>query len=234
MIASGMFRNYLHFGVRTASGSRRYEQDKHHRWCLDEAQIRQYHLTRTLHPQELWWEAIDLRERAMHIIDLGDGITAAPMVCEDLASLDEVADHMRRVGPSLVVAVLLDGPQLASRWPCRYSSVLTDDPGSAVLTLTSLGMAARSRPQGKPRSRTVAHWNSRRNGLREIELARGAAAILLRTSVESSTVWTADGRCHTDVPQLGLTDVRQLRARRPRRLHGTGGRGVTGDWDDCR
>ena len=204
-------RNYLHFGVRSAAGWRRYEQDKHHRWCLDERQIRQYHLTRSLHPKKLWWEAIDLRERALHIIDLGGGITAAPMVCEDLASLDEVADHVRRIGPSLVVAVLLDGPQIVTRWPCRYASVLADDPGSAVITLTSIGMAARSRPSGKRRSRVVAHWNSRLDGPCEIELARGAAGILLRTAVEDATAWTADGRCHRDVPRLRLADVRQLR-----------------------
>jgi hypothetical protein len=30
-------------------------------------------------------------------------ITAAPLVCEGLASLDEVADSVRRLGPSLVV-----------------------------------------------------------------------------------------------------------------------------------
>jgi hypothetical protein len=61
--ARGFGRNYLHFGVRGATGWDRYEQDKHHRWCLDEGQLRQYRLTR-----------------------------------------------------------LLDGPQLAGRWPCRYAA----------------------------------------------------------------------------------------------------------------
>lgn len=211
--ASGQGRNYLHFGVRTRGGWDRLEQDKHHRWCLDESQIRQYHLSRSLDPKKLWWEAIDLRERTLHVIDVGGGITTAPMVCEDLASLDEVADLVRRIGPSLVVAVLLDGPQLAPRWPCRYASVLADDPGSAVLTLTSYGMAARCRPPGKRRSRVVAHWNSRADGLREVELAPRASAVLLSTCVETSTLWTADGRRHEDVPRLRLRDVRQLRAR---------------------
>jgi hypothetical protein len=205
-------RNYLHFGVRGEDGWDRLEQDKHHRWCLDESQIRQYHLCRSLDPRKLWWEAIGLRERTLHVIDVGGGITTAPMVCEDLASLDEVADLVRRIGPSLVVAVLLDGPQLAPRWPCRYASVLADDPGSAVLTLTSYGMVARCRPPGKRRSRVVAHWNSRTDGLREVELAPRASAVLLSTCVESSTLWTADGRCHADVPRLKLCDVRQLRA----------------------
>ena len=138
-------------------------------------------------------------------------ITAAPMVCEDLARLDEIADLVRRVGPSLVVAVLLDGPQLTSRWPCRYSSVLTDDPGAAVLTLTSLGMATWSRPPGRRGSRVVAHWNSPVDGAQEIELAPRAAAILLSMSVETTTLWTADGRSHPDVPYLDLTEVQQLR-----------------------
>ena len=206
-------RNYLHFGIRGDGGWSRLEQEKHHRWCLDASQIRQYHLSKALDPKKLWWEAIDVRERALHVIDVGGGITTAPMVCEDLASFDEVADLVRRAGPSLVVAVLLDGPQLRSRWPCRYGSVLTDDPGSAVLTLTSYGMVRRCRPPGRPQSRVVAHWNSPADGLREVELAPRASAVLLSLGVESSTLWTADGRRHVDVPRLRLGSVRQLRPR---------------------
>jgi hypothetical protein len=128
--AAGTFgRNYLHLGVRTASGWDRHEQDKHHRWCLDGRQIRQYHLTRSLDPKRLWWEGVDILERTLHLVEIGGGVTAAPLVCEDLARLDEVADLVRRIGPSLVVALLLDGPQLSSRWPSRYASVLADDPG---------------------------------------------------------------------------------------------------------
>jgi hypothetical protein len=46
----------------------------------------------------------------------------------------------------LLIALLMDGPQLKSRWSGRYAGVLAEDPGSSVLTLTSLGMALRSRP----------------------------------------------------------------------------------------
>src|SRR5262249_25613712 len=119
-------RNYLHFGARGPAGWERYEQDKHHRWFLDEAQLRQYHLTRSLAPKKVWWESIDIRERIQHIVDLGGGLTVAPLVCEDLARLDEVADLVRRIGPSLVVSLLLDGPQISPRWPCRYASILVD------------------------------------------------------------------------------------------------------------
>ncbi|HSC50248.1 MAG TPA: hypothetical protein VLD16_08305 [Gaiellaceae bacterium] len=206
-------RNYLHFGVLGETGWSRFEQDKHHRWCLDDGQIRQYHLTRSLDPRKLWWEAIDVRERTLHVVDVGGRITTAPLVCEDLASLDEVADLVRRMGPSLVVAVLLDGPQLAARWPCRYASVLADDPGSAVLTLTSYGMAARCRPPGRRRSRVIAHWNSPADGLHELALAPRAQGVLLSARVEAATAWTADGRRHEDVPRLALAQVRQLHAR---------------------
>jgi hypothetical protein len=223
---SAFGRNYLHFGVRGAAGWERHEQDKHHRWCLDEDQIRRYHLTRSLDPRKLWWEAIDIRERTLEVVDVGGGVTVTPLVCEDLARLDEVADLVRRIGPSLVLAVLLDGPQLASRWSCRYASILADEPGSAVLTLTSYGMAALSRPPGMPRSRVVALWSSRPGGTREIELAPRACAVLLTAAIEGKTLWTADGRRHDDVPGLVLTSVRQLSAPAARRAGDASGRGA--------
>lgn len=209
--AAGFGRNYLHFGIRAETRWDGYEQDKHHRWCLDDSQIRQYHLSRALDPARLWWEAIDVRPRALHVIDLGDGTTVTPLICEDLARLDEVSGLIRTIGPSLVVALLLDGPQLAQRWPCRYASLVIDDPGSAALTLTSYGMATRSRPPGKPRSRVVAHWNSPADGLHEIELEPRSGGVLLSVIAEEATVWTADGRRHANVPQLRLEAVSQIR-----------------------
>lgn len=208
----GFGRNYLHFGVRTGKGWDHHEQDKHHRWCLDAGQIQQYHLASSLDPRKSWWEAVDIRARKLHVIDLGGGVTAAPLVCEDLARMDEVADVLRRIGPTLVIALLLDGPQLASRWPYRYASVLADEPGSAVLTLTSYGMASRAVPAGMRRSRVVALWNTVADGLHEIELAPGAQAISLIGGVRAKTVWTADGRRHQQVPDVVLAGVHQLRA----------------------
>ena len=108
----GLGRNYVHLGVHTRRGWGCLEQAKHHRWCLDESQIRQYHLTRSFNPSKQWWEGIDLPARTLQIIDVGGGATTAPLICEDLARLDEVADLLRRIGPSLVVGLLLDGPQL--------------------------------------------------------------------------------------------------------------------------
>ena len=208
----GFGRNYVHVGVRTTTGWRTYEQDKHHRWCLDGPQIAQYGLSRALEPRKLWWEAIELPARTVQIVDLGTGVTWAPLVCEDLARMDEVTDLLRRIGPSLIVAILLDGPQLSTRWPCRYASVLTDEPGSSVLTLTSFGMAVRSRPAGRRRSRAVALWSDRRGGRREITLNRGATAVLMTLRLDEHTVWTADGRRHEgSSPDLVLSEVHQIR-----------------------
>lgn len=208
----GMGRNYVHMAVRTGDRWTRFEQVKHHRWCLDDAQIRQYHLCHVLDPSKVWWEAIDIPARTMQIIDVGEGATTATLVCEDLARLDEVADLLRRIGPGLVVALLLDGPQLPQRWSCRYATVLSDDPGSAVLTVTALGMAVRSTPRGKRRSRAVAVWSDPTSGIHQIDLAHGASGVLLTTSVESTTMWTADGRRHDhNTPTIVLTGIHQLR-----------------------
>ena len=215
-IDGALGRNYVHFGALSDRGWQRYEQDKHHRWCLDGNQIRQYHLARSLDPAKLWWEAIDVRPRALNVIDVGGGATAAPLVCEDLARMDEVADLLRRIGPTIVVAVLLDGPQLSSRWPRRYAAILADEPGSAVLTLTAYGMVRRSRPEGLPLSRVIALWNDRLGGIQEIALARGAQGVLLETMVRPRTTWTADGRRHEMVPEIVFVGSRQIRSGRVR------------------
>jgi hypothetical protein len=212
---AGLAGNYLHLGVATPEGWYRFRQPKHHRWLLDRAQISQYHLSRVLDPDKLWWEAIELPARKVQVLDVGGGSTMVPLVCEDLARMDEVTDLLLRIGPTLVITVLLDGPQLDMRWSCRYASVLSDEPGSAVLTVTSFGMAVRSQPPGVPRSRAVAMWSDPSTGRHEIELGRGASGILITGSVAAKTVWTADGRCHpAGTPDITLTGVHQLRARR--------------------
>lgn len=217
---SGLGKNYVHLGICTSRGWQRFQQAKHHRWCLDPSQVRQYHLSAALDPKRSWWEAIELPPRTVEIIDLGNGATSAQLVCEDLARMDEVADLLRRIGPSLVVALLLDGPQLPQRWPCRYATVLADEPGSAVLTLTSLGMALRSQPAGTKRSRVVAMWNDATSALRQLELARGASGILIRASVARRTVWTADGRRHErSTPSITLMETHQLKAAREAASH---------------
>ena len=92
-----------------------------------------------------YWEHIGIQKRVLYFATL-NAMTWTVLVCEDLARQDPAADLIRAVGPNLLIALLMDGPQLSRRWPARYASVLAEDPGTSVLTLTSLGMAERSRP----------------------------------------------------------------------------------------
>lgn len=80
-------------------------QNKHHRWSLDENQIYQYHLAGALHPQVQWLEAMDVPPRSLQFVSLGEEITIASLVCQDLAETDEIADVIRAVGPTVVFAV---------------------------------------------------------------------------------------------------------------------------------
>jgi hypothetical protein len=205
--------NWLHLGVWFGGRWWRYRQNKHHRWSLDASQIEQYHLADTLPPAVRWWEAMAVPRRAVQVVELGEGVTLVSLVCEDLARLDEVADLLRAIGPTLVITTLLDGPQLASRWTARYASVLADDPGSAVVTLTSSGFAQRSRPAGRPASRVVSLWKDPVRGLREIPLEADAHAVLIRIQVGRTTRHSADGRPPVaNTANVSAEGVRQIRA----------------------
>jgi hypothetical protein len=172
-------------------------QRKHHRWSLDEAQIYQYHLGGVLHPHVRWWESMEVPRRSVQFVEVAE-LTLVSLVCEDLAQNDDVAELIRSVGPTIVLTALLDGPQLDSRWAARYASVLADDPGSAVMTLTSYGMVQRSRPRGRGASPVIALWKDPSRGVREIPLERGAHAVLLTVCTDRATRRSADGRIPVD------------------------------------
>jgi hypothetical protein len=205
--------NWLHLGVRFGGRWWRYRQNKHHRWSLDDSQIEQYHLAAALPQGVRWWEAMAVPRRAIQVVEVADGVTLVSLVCEDLARLDEVADLLRAIGPTLVVTTLLDGPQLASRWTARYASVLADDPGSAVVTLTSFGLVQRSRPPGRPVSRVVSLWKDPVRGLREIPLDEDGHAVLIHLEVGRTTRHSADGRRPVaNTANVSAESVRQIRA----------------------
>ncbi len=164
---------------------------------VDEPQIYQYHLGGALHPHILWWEAMEVPPRTIGFMEAHE-ITIVSLVCEDLAQSDNVAQVIRSVGPTLLVTPLLDGPQLTSRWSARYASVFADDPGSAVLTLTSYGLVQRSRPRGFNPSSVVALWKDAARGAREIPLEPGAQGVLLTACADRATRRSADGRWPVD------------------------------------
>jgi hypothetical protein len=100
----------------------------------------------------------------------------------------------------LLIALLMDGPQLKDRWAARYASVLAEDPGSSVLTLTSLGMARRSRPflratgrRAEP-SRVIALWRDAVNSEVEICLDAEENACVLSLECRRRKEYSADGR----------------------------------------
>jgi hypothetical protein len=190
--------NWVHIGVHVGGCWAHYRQNKHHRWFLDESQINQYHLAGALHPSVRWWEAMEVPRRSLQFLELSEGLTLVAVVCEDLARMDEVAELVRDVGPTLVVTILLDGPQLATRWTARYAGVLADDPGTAVLTLTANGMVERSRPTGVPPSTVVALWKDPTRGLREISLEHGATGVLVSLAATRTRRRVADGRTPVD------------------------------------
>lgn len=198
--------NWVHIGVSPilekrapATGSTRQRwfhvrQNKHHRWSLNESQIFQYHLGGALHPHILWWEAMDVARRTVQFVELGEELTLVCLVCEDLAQHDDVAEVVRSVGPTLVFTPLLDGPQLTSRSAARYASVLADDPGSAVATLSAYGMVQRCRPPGQPSSPVVGLWKDPVRGIREVPLEDGAHGVLLTICGDRALRRTADSR----------------------------------------
>ncbi len=202
--------NWVHIGINPAlekggfirdSGAIRWfhiKQNKHHRWSLDERQIYQYHLGGALHPGIRWWERIEIPRRQINFVELGDEVTLVSLVCEDLAQIDDVAEIIRSVGPTVVITPVLDGPQLSSRWAARYASVLADDPGCSVLTLSSLGMVQRCRPAGRPALPIIAMWKDPVRGVREIPLEFGAHGVLLTVCSENATRRTTDGRLPID------------------------------------
>jgi hypothetical protein len=164
-------------------------QSKHHRWLLNGDQIRRYHLGHVLDPNCKWWEKIDVSYRHCYVTLFRPQATLSVLVCEDLARYDPVLTVMNAIGPNLVIALLMDGPQLEQRWPGRYATVLADDPRSAVLTVTSLGMVLRSAMPGEVESREIALWKEPNGRARALKLPKGDHALLVtltRTAVETA------------------------------------------------
>jgi hypothetical protein len=169
-------------------------QSKHHRWKLEKSQINRYNLGAQLNPEYFWWERSNIHDRSCTFYFCRPGMSIAALVCEDLARIDPVQTVIRSVGPTLVVALLMDGPQAESRWSGRYATVLADDPGSAVLTLTSLALLERSATHDKPNKRQIGLWKGAEGVTREIVLPDKKHAVLVTLSRSSEVNSTIDGR----------------------------------------
>jgi hypothetical protein len=93
----------------------------------------------------------------------------------------------------------MDGPQLPDRWSARYATVLAEDPGSSVLTLTSTALLERANREGRfKKSRSIALWKQDNGSATTIELPNEYHAIVLTLSGYRSTEVTLDGRPNKD------------------------------------
>jgi len=177
-------------------------QSKHHRWRIDQLQADQYGLDfdpdKTNHQ---WWEDIDVSMRDLPFYALRKDMSMVTLICEDLARMDPAMNAIRAVGPNLVIALLMDGPQLSRRWPGRYAGVLADEPGCAVLTLTCAGTVNLSNRhhiisqglQNMP-APIVALWRQADGAEEHIELPEGANGVLLTLKSRSKHQTTLDNR----------------------------------------
>jgi hypothetical protein len=176
----------------------RVVQSKHHRWLLDRPQIVQYGLSGRIpaYIDKQYWEDICIEENNLKLVTVLGWLTCGALVCEDLARQDNVSESIRAIGPNLIIAILMDGPQIRQRWPAKYASVLADDPGSSVLTLTSLAMTRLSRPNPGQvdRSGVIALWHDAQHGEVEVELHGKQNAAVLSLIRHDTEELTADGR----------------------------------------
>jgi hypothetical protein len=183
-------------------------QSKHHRWSLDPSQVRRYALNFPERSKatdgrkdKQWWEAIDISERDLPFYAIRHGVSLAVLICEDLARTDPAMTVIRAVGPNLVIALLMDGPQLATRWPARYATVLADDPGSSVLTLTCAALVDRANWQESRPVRSIALWRDAGGTTQELNLPTGHQGMCLTLAAEHVAQFTLDGRSDVSATQ---------------------------------
>ena len=113
-------------------------------------------------------------------------------MCEDLARSEPCHEILRSVGPNLLFALLMDGLQISPRWSARYASYLADDPGTAVITLTSTGLDKLSEPTSK--ERCIAFVQDSKGQRREINCKEPNGAVRLRLKPTPSKIESIDGR----------------------------------------
>jgi hypothetical protein len=193
-----------------------YSQRKHHRWKLTPSQIEGYRLAHVLDPRYDWWETTSLEQREVHFLLNHRNWVRSVLVCEDLARFDPVLPTLNAIGPNWVIALLLDGPQLEKRWPARYATVLSEDPGSSVLTITCSGMVDRAQKPGFPLRRVIGLWKDGAGGAVELELPQAAHALVLTLTERNVTQRTLDGRTDGDATtQLKLSGQHAVRLEDP-------------------
>lgn len=176
-------------------------REKHHRWKLEKQQIEMYGLESALNSRFSWWEDIDLISRRIDFTTFRRRSVLAAMICEDLARVDPCQELLRSVGPNLIVALLMDAAQIPERWSARYATVLAEDPGSSVLTVTSRALIARQQAVSKlkgeeiPENNSIALWrDDHHRRLMPLQCPPEAQAVWLKLWSSPVNDTTLDGR----------------------------------------
>lgn len=208
----GKMRNVAQTHVLVPNGSTvahvTYEQSKHHRWRLDPSQVERYALSFTgeyalkERAPTQWWEEIDVSQRCLPFYAIRRDMSLAVLICEDLARSDPAMPVIRAVGPNLVVALLMDGPQLAVRWPGRYATVRADDPGSSVLTVTCAGLVDRANWLESRPVRSIGLWRDASGRTQELNLPHDCQGMFLTLKAKKETQYTLDNRSDSDSTRL--------------------------------
>lgn len=169
-------------------------REKHHRWKLNGSQLQSYGIS-SLDETKSWWEHLNILSRSLDLLVYRGKSTLTTLICEDLARVDPCQAVVRAVGPNLLIALLMDGPQIAARWAGRYAAVLAEDPGTSVLSLTSFGLIARQNKLGGfGQTSAIALWKDEKSGSRTLELDRNSEAIVLELKPTFKEERTLDGR----------------------------------------
>lgn len=192
-------------------------REKHHRWRIEKSQIEAYALGSSLDSNRGWWEDIEILNRSLDVFVLRGVATVTTLICEDLARSDPCQELVRGIGPNLVIALLMDGPQLKDRWPARYATVLAEDPGSSVLTVTSAGLLRRSNDTRQfPASDKVGLWRDDTGRTIELSLGPSAQALCLTLQPTAIQERTLDGRAdNTGSQSWRLTGVAPVTIKNP-------------------
>jgi hypothetical protein len=170
-------------------------REKHHRWRMDNGQITGYALSSALPATAAWWERLDILSRSLDVFVFRRDSALTTLICEDLARVDPCQELVRSIGPNLVVALLMDSAQIKERWPARYATVLAEDPGSSVLTVTSRALIDRVNAEGEwGSSNAIALWRDDSGHLRSIQAPPTADAVLLTLAGDRRKEKTLDGR----------------------------------------
>jgi hypothetical protein len=155
---------------RHVTNSRR----KQHRWRIDRRQIETYALGAALNPMvKNWWENSPIGQRELYFHRFRADSAFAALICEELARSDICHDVLRAIGPNLVFALLMDSAQIPGRWPAQYATSLAEDPGCAVLSMTSFGLVERANRLRSNGSRSIALWKDDTGNLVQIDMPQG-------------------------------------------------------------